>query len=49
MPLFLTKAPAAVFRVLWEAEGKPLNAEQVMRRANLKSAKPIDVFKNHPV
>ncbi len=47
-PIRLTKAQAAVYRALWEAEGKALNAEQVMRRANLKSAKPIDVFKNHP-
>ena len=47
-PIRLTKAQAAVFRVLWEAEGNPLSAEQVMLRAGYGSAKPIDVFKRNP-
>lgn len=47
-PIRLTEAQAAVFLVLWEAEGKPLNAEQVMLRAGYGSAKPIDVFKRNP-
>jgi hypothetical protein len=37
-----------VFRALWEFCGRPLNAEQVMLRANLESVKLINVFKSHP-
>lgn len=36
---------AAIFRALWSFKGEPRNSEQVMRRAQLTSQKPIDVFK----
>ena len=44
-PIRLTEAQAAVFDALWSFKGEPRTAEQVMRRAGLDSAKPIDVFK----
>ncbi|MFZ5606555.1 MAG: hypothetical protein ACOY4A_04905 [Pseudomonadota bacterium] len=44
-PIRLTEAQAAVFEALWSFKGEPRTAEQVMRRAGLDSAKPIDVFK----
>jgi hypothetical protein len=44
-PIRLTEAQAAVFKPLWSFKGEPRTAEQVMRRAGLDSAKPIDVFK----
>lgn len=44
-PIRLTDAQAAVFKALWSFKGEPRTAEQVMRRAGLDSAKPIDVFK----
>ncbi|WP_299453845.1 hypothetical protein [uncultured Pigmentiphaga sp.] len=44
-PIRLTDAQAAVFKALWSFKGDPRTAEQVMRRAGLDSAKPIDVFK----
>ncbi len=44
-PIRLTGAQAAVFKALWSFKGEPRTAEQVMRRAGLESAKPIDVFK----
>lgn len=44
-PIRLTEAQAAVFKALWSFKGEPRTAEQVMRRAGLDSAKPIDVFK----
>lgn len=34
-----------MFKALWSFKGEPRTAEQVMRRAGLDSAKPIDVFK----
>lgn len=47
-PIRLTEAQAAVFEALWSFKGEPRTAEQVMRRAGLDSAKPIDVFKVKP-
>ncbi|GIX24859.1 MAG: hypothetical protein KatS3mg122_2090 [Caldimonas sp.] len=44
-PIRLTEAQAAVFEALWSFKGEPRTAEQIMRRAGLDSAKPIDVFK----
>ena len=44
-PIRLTEAQAAVFEALWSFKGEPRTAEQIMRRAGLESAKPIDVFK----
>ncbi|MCX7791414.1 MAG: hypothetical protein N2378_12300 [Chloroflexaceae bacterium] len=44
-PIRLTNAQAAVFKALWSFKGEPRTAEQVMQRARLDSAKPIDVFK----
>ncbi|MFN3752347.1 MAG: hypothetical protein ACK4SR_13395, partial [Thiobacillus sp.] len=44
-PIRLTEAQAAVFKALWSFKGEPRTAEQIMRRAGLDSAKPIDVFK----
>ncbi|CAJ0880323.1 hypothetical protein R1479_02620 [Ralstonia mannitolilytica] len=44
-PIRLTEAQAAVFKALWSFKGEPRTAGQVMRRAGLDSAKPIDVFK----
>lgn len=47
-PIRLTEAQAAVFKALWSFKGESRTAEQVMRRARLDSAKPIDVFKVKP-
>ncbi|WP_303785799.1 hypothetical protein [Azovibrio restrictus] len=44
-PIRLTEAQAAVFRSLWSFQGEPMSGERIMRRAGLKSDKPIDVFK----
>lgn len=44
-PIRLTEAQAGVFRALWSFRGEPRTAEQIMQRAGLDSAKPIDVFK----
>ncbi|WP_131111623.1 hypothetical protein [Sulfuricystis thermophila] len=44
-PIRLTEAQAAVFHALWSFKGEPRTAEQIMRRARLDSAKPIDLFK----
>ncbi len=44
-PIRCTDGQAAVFRALWSFKGEPRNSEQVMRRAQLTSQKPIDVFK----
>ncbi|MFN7197846.1 MAG: hypothetical protein ACK4MJ_11830, partial [Hylemonella sp.] len=43
-PIRLTEAQGAVFKALWSFKGEPRTAEQVMRRAGLDSAKPIDVL-----
>ena len=40
-----TDRQAAVFRALWSFKREPRNSEHVMRRAQLSSQKPIDVFK----
>jgi hypothetical protein len=40
-----TDAQAEVFKALWLFKGEEVTAEQIMFRANLKSDKPIDVFK----
>ena len=47
-PIRLTTAQAAVFKALWSFKGEPRDAETIMRRAGLDSAKPIDVFKVKP-
>ncbi|MFN3730514.1 MAG: hypothetical protein ACK4XJ_12530, partial [Fimbriimonadaceae bacterium] len=47
-PIRLTEAQAAVFRSLWSFRGEPMSGERIMRRAGLKSDKPIDVFKVKP-
>jgi hypothetical protein len=44
-PIMLTEAHAAVFKALWHFRGLPQQAESIMNRADLESAKPIDVFK----
>lgn len=44
-PIMLTEAHAAVFKALWHYKGLPQQAEPIMNRADLDSAKPIDVFK----
>ncbi len=44
-PIRLTEAQAAVLRSLWSFQGEPMSGERIMRRAGLKSDKPIDVFK----
>lgn len=40
-----TEGQAAIFEALWSYKGEPMTAEWVMRRANLSSDKPIDLFK----
>ena len=47
-PIELTSGQASVFRSLWSFKGKPVFADQVMQKAGLKSAKPIDLFKVKP-
>ncbi len=44
-PIRLSDAQAAVFEALWFYRSGPQQAEPIMRRAGLDSAKPIDVFK----
>lgn len=44
-PIGCTDGQAAVFRALWSFKGEPRSSQQVMGRAQLSSAKPIDVFK----
>lgn len=44
-PIHLSPGQAAVFRALWSFGGAPRNAEAVMTRARLRSAKPSDLFK----
>lgn len=44
-PIRCTDGQAAVFRALWLFKGERRTSEQVMRRAQLTSQKPIDVFK----
>ena len=44
-PVHLSVAQAAVFQALWSLGGAQRNAEAVMTRARLRSAKPSDLFK----
>jgi hypothetical protein len=47
-PIRCSKAQADVFRALWDFGGKDRRGDDVMRQANRRSSKPIDVFKNSP-
>lgn len=40
-----TEGQAAIFETLWSYKGESMSAERIMRRANLSSDKPIDLFK----
>lgn len=44
-PIRLTKGQAAIFRALWSFHGVKVDAQRLMARAGLSSAKPIDLFK----
>lgn len=44
-PIRLTKGQAAIFRALWSFAGVKVDAQRLMARAGLSSAKPIDLFK----
>jgi hypothetical protein len=44
-PIHCTPGQASVFRALWAFKGQWRTGEQVMKRANLTSSKPNDVFK----
>lgn len=44
-PIRLTKGQAAIFEALWTFKGVKVNAQRLMERAGLSSAKPIDLFK----
>lgn len=44
-PIRLTKGQAAIFRALWSFQGVKVDAQRLMARAGLSSAKPIDLFK----
>lgn len=44
-PIRLTKGQAAIFRALWSFHGVKVDAQRLMVRAGLSSAKPIDLFK----
>lgn len=44
-PVLLSEAQAAIFKALWQFQGKPETAERIMTRAGLDSLKPVDIFK----
>jgi len=44
----LTKGQAAIFEALWSFRGMKVDAQRLMARAGLSSAKPIDLFKTKP-
>ncbi len=43
-PIPLTRAQAAIFRVLWEMEGASIDRETLMHEAGIELDKPVDVF-----
>jgi hypothetical protein len=43
-PIALTRAQAAIMRVLWELEGVSIDRETLMRRAGVTLEKPVDAF-----
>ncbi|NOT87696.1 MAG: hypothetical protein HOP03_05900 [Lysobacter sp.] len=43
-PIPLTRAQAAIFRVLWEMEGASMDRETLMHEAGIELDKPVDVF-----
>lgn len=44
-PIRLTKGQGAIFQALWSFKGLKVDAQRLMSRAGLSSAKPIDLFK----
>lgn len=47
-PIRFTDGQAKVFEALWSFKGEATTAERIMRRADLDSAKPSDIFKVKP-
>ncbi len=43
-PILLTRSQAAVFRVLWSMGGEPIDGRELLDRAGLAVAKPVDAF-----
>lgn len=43
-PIPLTRAQAAILRVLWELEGASIDRNTLMRRAGVELDKPVDAF-----
>ena len=43
-PIPLTRAQAAIFRVLWEMQGVSIDRETLMHEAGIELDKPVDVF-----
>lgn len=46
--IHFTEGQAAIFEALWSFSGESVTAERIMKRANLASDKPIDLFKVRP-
>lgn len=44
-PIELSQAQSAVFKALWHFAGRPQDADTIMIKAGLDSAKPVDLFK----
>lgn len=47
-PIRFTDGQAKVFEAMWSFKGEATTAERIMRRADLDSAKPSDLFKIKP-
>jgi hypothetical protein len=43
-PVPLTRTQAAIFRVLWELEGAPIDRDALMQKARIELEKPVDAF-----